>query len=150
VSKTDTAVVDRKANMPEVITAPVVQTATVSVPEFGNGSYSSLMLECYKDSMRIFKLDSKQAEKFARQVATELGAIRAQGKVEISFGRETKDGKITIYDFSKVKGVTITNTLTAVKALAYANQAGKNGFSSGKTQWAIMPESELENYLLNL
>jgi len=118
--------------------------------DWGKGSYSGLMSECHRDAMRVFKLASDQAEVLARAIATELGAIRALGKTTVTFGKLSKDGKVTMRDVGVIKGVTMTNTLMAFKALLYANEAGKNGFSAGRTQWAVMPDSELENYLLNL
>ena len=138
--------------MPTTEAIPAQTTANQNEvkPDFGRGAYSSLMSECYRDAMRVFRLESAQAEKFARQLATELGIIRSTAKVEAWTGKANKDGKVTLYEASKVKGVTMTNTLMAMKALSFANEAGKNGFSCGKTQWAIMPESELENYLLSL
>jgi hypothetical protein len=131
----------------------IAQTTTesqVKTPEFGNGAYSSFMLETWKDAMAIFKLDAERAEVFARKLATELGAIRAAGRVEIFFGKMNKDAKFTLSEFSRVKGVTMTNTFTAAKALAFANQAVKNGFSRNKTEWHVMPESELESFLRDL
>ncbi len=119
--------------MPGVIAQTTIEQ--LAKPEFGNGPYSSLMSEVYRDSMQVFKLGAKEAEAFARQLATELGVIRSQSKVEVWTGKANKDGKVTLYEASKVKGVTMTNTIMAIKALSFANEAGKHGFSRGKTSW---------------
>lgn len=117
-------------------------------PDFGNGRYSALMQECFDDARRIFKLANDKAEKLARQIASDFGAIMASAPVEVRLGKLNKDSKLTLSEASKVKNVTLTNTIYALKALHFANEAGKNGFISGRTTW-VTSES-LTRYLASL
>lgn len=119
-------------------------------PDFGRGRYSALMEETFNDARTIFKLTSAQAEKLARQIATELGAIMASASVDVRLGKlpAKGDAKITISEASKIKGVTLTNTLMALKALHFAGEAGKNGFSFALTEWK--PVQGLQEFLASL
>lgn len=117
-------------------------------PDFGSGRYSALMLECYNDAKTVFKLDDTKAEKLARQIASDFGAVMASAPVETRLGKQNKDGKITLSEAAKVKGVTITNALFAMKALRFAGDAGVNGFSFGQTAWK--PVKSLAEYLNSL
>ncbi len=124
-------------NTSTVNTATTEQTQQQSSgkPEFGTGRYSALMQECYDDSQVIFGLPADKAEKLSRRIASEVGAIMQSGVVGIKTGKVSKDGKITISEASKVKGVTMTNTLLSLKALHYAAEAGANGFMWSTTKW---------------
>lgn len=120
--------------MPEANTQNVTQTER---PDFGNGRYSALMNEVYDDAQVIFKLDSAKSEKLAQAIARELGAIMAAQPAEIRLGKVNKDGKLTISEAAKVKNVTLTNSIYALKALHFAAEAGKNGFVWAETQWKV-------------
>lgn len=132
-----------------VLEKPSIESAqTIEKPDFGNGRYSALMQECYDDAQAIFKLEPSKAEKLARQIASDFGAIMAASPVEVKLGRINKDSKLTISEASKVKNVTLTNTLYALKALHFANESGKNGFLSRRTTWVLQPN--LVKYLESL
>ncbi len=133
--------------MPETQVAPT-QTAEVYSPEFGTGRYSALMEECFRDAQTVFGLSLKPAEKLARQIASDVGAIMASASVSIKLGKINKDGKLTIAEASKLKGVTMTNALGALKALHFAAEAGTNGFSFTGTKWK--PVAWLQKYLADL
>ena len=104
-------------------------------PDFGNGRYSALMEEVWHDSQTVFKLESEKAEKLARQIASDLGAIMANQPVSVKMGKVNNDGKLTISEACKVKGITLTNNIYVLRALFYAGDAGKHGFSFGDTIW---------------
>lgn len=110
-------------------------------PEFGNGRYSALMAEAYEDSMLILSLTSEQAEKLARQIGSDYGAIMASTTVTMDkakVSKTSKDGKVTVSEASaKVKNVTMTNALFALRTINYVNECGKHGFIRNKCKWAV-------------
>lgn len=117
-------------------------------PDFGNGRYSPLMSEAYDDAMTVFKLSSERAAKLARAIGADLGAFFANQPVEVKLGKMNKDGKLTIAEACKVKGITCTNAISALRALNYAADAGKHGFSHANTGWKVTAELKavLERY----
>jgi hypothetical protein len=121
--------------MSNTIVQPTEQKAVK--PNFGSGRYSPLMEECYNDAMAVFKLNSAKAESLARDIASDLGNIFASATVKVKVGSVNKDGKLTLSEASKVKGMTCTLPISALKALDFANQAGKNGFVRNNTQWQV-------------
>lgn len=111
------------------------QTTTIGM--FGNGRYSPLMLECYRDSQVVFKLDEAQADKLARAIARDFGAAMTNAPVDAKVGKAVnKDGQVTLSEAAKLKNITITNPLFALRALQYAADAGKFGFSWKLTEWS--------------
>ena len=109
-------------------------------PDFGNGKYSGLMEIAWHQAMKVYGLTSQVAEKFARQVATELGAAMANEAVKIKLGKVTSGGKISITETSQLKGIIVTNTILAYKGLLWSAEAGKNGISHGDTSWEVIPQ----------
>lgn len=128
--------------------AQTAQTVAPSRPDFGSGRYSGLMETVYDDSQVIFRITKEQAEKLARQVASEVGAIMRNAQVDVKTGKASKDGKITLSEAAKMKGVSMTFALTSLKALHFAAEAGKNGFLWAKTQWEV--SASLREYFDNL
>src|SRR6267142_1566138 len=95
---------------------------------FGAGRYSPLMQSVYNQSQVIFKIDQKQAEKLARQVAADFGAAMKNIVAEAKIGKSiNKDGQVTLSEASKVKGITCTNALFAMQTLSWCSDAGKHG-----------------------
>lgn len=117
-------------------------------PDFGSGRYSSLMEECWHDSQTVFKLTSEQAEKLARQIASDFGAAIRNAPVTVGVRATGKDNKLTLGEACKVKGVTGTNALHCLRALHYAAEAGKFGFSYANTGWKTV--GTIAEYLANL
>lgn len=117
--------------------ANATQQTVTGVVDFGNGRYSPLMAECFKDLQRIFKLDVVPAEKLARQIGTELGAIMANAPVDVKLGKTNKDNKMTISEAAKVKNLTQTWAILALRAINFANEANKNGVSVKDTDWQM-------------
>lgn len=117
-------------------------------PDFGNGRYSSLMSECYRDLQSKFGLEASKAEKVARQIGSDYGAEMRFAEVTTKIGKSTKDGKVTLSEAGKVKGASLTYPLLAMRALQWIAEAGKNGVSWGETQWK--PSKPLTEYFESL
>lgn len=146
MSTTNTAVTSETDNATSVV--PKHHVSSNKRPDFGTGKYSALMEEVFDDAQAIFKLTPLAAERLARDIASDVGAIMASAPMSIKTGKISKDGKMTISEACKVKGITITNTLLALKALHYAAEAGMNGFSFGKTEWT--PIKQLSEYFAEI
>lgn len=101
------------------------QTQKVS---FGDGRYSSIMGELYKDSQRLLQLTPKQAERLARQIGVELGRLNMTNKIQ--FGRVTKNQQVTIREVASIKGVTMTHALNLNKACMVLQDALSFGLDS--------------------
>lgn len=129
------------------------QSATkkqVTQIDFGNGRYSPLMSESFKDAKVIFGLNDKSAEKLARQIGSDFGAAMQNTIAASKIGKAlSKDGKVTLSEAAKSK-VTVTNALLLMRAMAYCNEAGKFGFSFGKTEWKLTDELQkvLDGFLV--
>lgn len=99
-------------------------------PDFGNGRYSTAMKELYQDSQRLLGLSPEHAKKLAEVFGSDLG--RYAPKIEFKFGRKSKDGKITIRELSKMKDLTITNSISLMRAVQLLQEATGWGVNSYK------------------
>ena len=119
-------------------------------PDFGGGKYSALMAEVYKDAQLLFGLSAIQAEKLARQVASELGAFFATANnAQVKIGSISKDGKFkSIKEASSIKNLPATKALTILKALQFSNDAFKNGVNRIATKWQLI--EPLQEYVDDL
>lgn len=109
-----------------------------SLGDFGSGRYSALMEETFRDSQVVFKLTPEKADKLSRQIASDYGSAIANTPVEVKrIKAANKDGKITLAEAAKIKGVTLTNALFALIALQFAGEAGKHGFLFQSTGWKV-------------
>lgn len=145
--------VDTQSKVETILTPLEKPQVKLSIGDFGNGRYSALALECFTGAKTVFGLDAEKADKLARSISTDFGAIMsANTKLElagIKVGRISKDGKLTLTEAaSKVKGLTLTDSIHALMALKYASDAGKNGFSYGNTKWQVA--DLLKNYFNRL
>lgn len=122
-------------------TSQLDNTATDNTPDFGNGRYSPLMLECWKDAQIILGLESEPAERLSRMIGSEYGALASTASVTMSsvtFGKAGKDGKVTIKEAaSKIKGVQLTYPLAFLRAMNWANEAGTVGFNRAGTTFKL-------------
>lgn len=131
--------------MPKAQVTPQSDSTATAKPEpsFGDGRYSPLMRECYKDAQLILKLHPEQAEKLARLIGTEYGAIMAGvgvGMSGVKFGKANKDMQVTISEAAtKVKNVTLSPAMTCLRAMAWANECGKFGFVRSSWDVEVMP-----------
>jgi hypothetical protein len=113
---------------------------------FGNGRYSALMSECFTDAQRLLGIEESQADKLARQIGSDFGAMMRDAKVDAKVSKSvSKDGKVTLSEAAKVKGVTTTNALTALRVMQFQNEAAKYHISPGNTEWALV--GEFKEYL---
>lgn len=117
-------------------------------PNFGAGRYSDLMATLYKQAQKLFGLSEEQAEKFARDAATTHGAAMADARIDAKAGKASKDGKVTLSEASKVKGVTSKPCLALMHAIQWVGDAGKHGVSYGGTKWKL--DEVLEGYIETL
>lgn len=106
-------------------------------PDFGQGRYSGEMERIYNACQKLFGIESKRAERISRQAGSDAGAVFRNSAAEITVSKSTKDGKVTIGDASKVKGVTVTNALAVVRAIQWIDEAGKNFVNYGHTKWKL-------------
>lgn len=122
-----------------ILEAPAINTPEKTI-DFGNGRYSPLMRESFKAAKTIFKFNEAQAEQLARQIGSDFGAAMrdtiASSKISKSL---SKDGKVSLSEAAKCK-TTATDSLMAMRALQFASEAGKFGFSYGKTSWTATEE----------
>lgn len=119
-------------------TTTLPQPQVTTKPNFGTGRYSALMEESWSDAQVIFGLDTTKAEKLARQIASDFGAIMANARVDARIGKAiNKNGKTTLSEAAKIKNVTVTNALFAMRAIAWANEMGKFGFIWADSKLAV-------------
>ncbi len=103
------------AAAPEVVAAP----AKAKSIEFGKGRYSTIMSEAFGDGQRLLGLTPKQAERFARQLGSDLG--RLNWDVSVSYGKMSKSGTLTLRDLGKAK-VTAGYAVSLAKTCAQLNE----------------------------
>lgn len=123
---------------------PAIETE-VKRPDFGQGRFAFEMNRLYDATQKLFGFTEAQAEKFARQAASDAGAALKNANATLKVGKANSDGKATISDASKMKGVTLTNALLVTHAISWIDDAGKHGVSYGKTKWTLAPE--LQKYV---
>lgn len=126
---------------------PIAPSAPVK-PEFGNGRFSAQMELLYTEIQNLFGIAPDKAEKIARQAGSDAGAVLSRVNASFTVGKVSKDGKTTISDASKIKGVTVTNALMMARACQWCDEAMKNGVSYGFTKWKLSPP--LQRYVDSL
>ena len=134
--------------MTTILNEPAVEQKQTTKPDFGKGRYSAEMERIYDALIERFEVEPKKAEKIAKQAGSDAGAVFRNAIAEIRISKTSKDGKATIADASKVKGVTMTNPLAIVRAIQWLDDAGKNFVSYGKTKWQF--SSELTKWVAEL
>jgi hypothetical protein len=113
-------------------------------PDFGSGRYSAVMAEFYADLGRLTKLHPAVCEKAARQLGVDLGRLMASQPVAIKYGNVTKEGKMSLAEAARLKGVTATYVLSLAKEVAAANEI--NARRACRVM-AIEPQGEVANWL---
>lgn len=113
---------------------------TKEVSKFGNGRYSPLMEECFHDLQTVFKLSPEKAEYIAKAIGSEVGALMRNQPVTVKVSKANDDGKVTIAEAAKMKGITVTDTILVLRSLQWANEAVKNGFNRKETNWVPIPK----------
>jgi len=114
-------------------------------PDFGKGRFSTEMERIYTGLIARFELPEAKAEKIARQAASDAGEILANVSATFKVSKVSKDGKVSITDAAKAKGVTVTNALMVARALQWIDDAGANGVSFGFTKWKL--SAPLQGYV---
>lgn len=141
-------------NTPEITANTNNEVASVANP-FGNGRYSGLMKQCNEVAVDVLKMKPEVAEKLALAIGREIGALMSRSSVSIgdisikTIRSKKDDGKINIKEAAaSVKGVTMTNTLLAFQAIAFTQEAYKNGFHITDTAWKM--NKTLQDYVDSL
>ncbi len=125
--------------MNTTLETPAIDTAVKPV-DFGSGRYSPLMQESFKAAKTVFGFDDKQAEKLARQIGSDFGAAMRDTQATSKIGKSINgDGKVSLSEAAKCK-TTCTDALLCMRAMQFAAEAGKFGFSYGKTEWTPTEE----------
>ena len=76
---------------------------TIEVGAFGNGRYSPVMSELYRDTQRLLGLTKEQAHTVSERLGIDLGRL-ATAKAEITYGKKVdKDGYRTVREVAKIK-----------------------------------------------
>lgn len=124
--------------MPETITNTVVEPEapkskpqapkTQELGEFGDGRYSKVMTELFRDSQRLLCLTEQQADKLARSFGAELGRLASD--VQFKWGKVNKDNKCTLREVVTMKGITMTHALSLGRACVILQEATGFGVSS--------------------
>jgi len=128
--------------MTTILEKPANETQSSTKVDFGNGRYSSEMERIYKGCIERFGIESAKAEKIAKQAGSDAGAAFRNATASIKIGKGNKDGKVTIADASKAKGITLTNPLAIVRALQWISDAGVNHVSYGFSKFRLTDELE--------
>lgn len=139
--------------MPEIIAPPATKSnVEIIAKPFGDGRYSKLMESCCEQISVVFPdLSQEQAVKIAKQIGSDFGAAIKHAQVDAKVGKSiNKDGKVTLSEAAKVKGVIITDALHVMHALNFAADAGKYGFSWKHTKFAVLADSGLHKAIKNL
>lgn len=103
--------------------APVQNKPTIG--QFGEGRYSKVASELFKDSQRLLNVTEAQADKIARAFMSDLG--RLQSKVDsVALGKLSKSG-ITLREISKVKLTNLSYSLTIAKLCTMLDEARNYG-----------------------
>jgi len=101
---------------------------------FGDGRYSSLMKESFKDSMRVLHVTQDEAVKIAKAIGRDWGAAMASSPVKVKIGKVNKDAKVTLSEAAKMKGVPLTNAIFILRAIQFANEASSFGFEPNQLE----------------
>ncbi len=134
----------------ERVTTPTGNSVAVGASiseelEWGNGRYSVLMKEAYKDAKRLFGMPSAKAEKFARQLGSDLGKVNFQ--VTMTYGKYNKDNKLNLKDVATAKLVTGTYSIAIAKCIAALNEANKLGVYQMGPRGAELVHDEIREWL---
>ena len=121
----------------------VPATTAKGKPDFGQGRYSSAMAEAYSDALRLLPVTASQAERFARALGSDLGAVKFDGGVK--YGATNKDGKLTLREAATAKGHPETMAFTFARFLSDVNEAHKR---AGKVPIARVTDCELSEAAL--
>ncbi len=116
-----------------------IKSTEKAIISFGEGPFSKLMQHYFDLSQRLLKLSEAKAEKFARQLASDLGAIHKQLKFEVNAGKPNKDMLRKVQMSAKSGLMVIAPSVNVLIALQWMEDAGKNGVSYGHTIWILIP-----------
>lgn len=99
------------------------QTTTAKSVDFGNGRYSAVAMETYRDAIRVIGLPASQAEKLARSLASDLG--RQNFQATMNYGKTTSKGTATLREVATAKGVVETYAISLARFINTLDNARK-------------------------
>jgi hypothetical protein len=104
---------------------PTVTPATM-FGEFGNGRYSTIARELYRDSQRVLNLSDEQADKLSRSYMADIGRANMEAK-SVKVGKLNKDGYVNLSESAKAKYVKLTDSMRIAKIVVTLDEARKLG-----------------------
>ena len=118
--------------MSNTTTQNATETATASkMPDFGNGRYSPLMLEAYRDALRLTKMSPSEAEAFARLLGADLGRAFSAAPSKVTYGKANSHGRLTMKEAAGLKGIVATRPISIARLLSLANDLSKEAQALG-------------------
>lgn len=105
--------------------------------EFAPGRYQLEKQRLAKAFVCRLGFTKEQAKFVADKAAEDAHNALRHAQVTIKVGAAGKDGRTTISDASKIKGVVMTNPLMLVHVVEFIDGAGKHGISYGFTGWVL-------------
>jgi len=75
----------------------------INIGEFGNGRYSNVMAELFRDSQRLLGFSPEQAHVTATRLGIDIGRL-SSGSADVTFGKSVnKDGYRTVKEVCSLK-----------------------------------------------
>lgn len=110
-----------------------------AVVDFGNGHFSNIMKNTYTDLQNLFGYSPKVAEKLARQLGSDLGAVHRTLDFKVTFGKPNKDMMRALTLKAKSAKLTLPPCIQIRVAIDFISDAGGSYISYGNTKWSFIP-----------
>jgi hypothetical protein len=123
----------------QAITNDKPEVSQSNIVDFGDGPFSKLMENYFGLSQKLLKLSEAKAEKYARQLASDLGAIHKNLKFDVTAGKPNKDMLRKVGMAGKSGLMVVPPSVNVLIALQWMEDAGKNNVSYGHTTWKLVP-----------
>lgn len=120
-----------------VTATPDVSTPAI-VRNFGEGRYSALQSELYKDLALLLPNDSDEElrYKLSARIVSDYGEAMKNVPVKATAGRTTSKNIITLKEACSVKTAS-TEALRVMHAINWINGAIANGIGRATTKWHL-------------
>lgn len=122
-----------------VVESPVKATGEILEVSFGSGPFSKLMGNYFNKAQEVLAFPAPKAEKFARQLGSDLGAINKDMHFDVSAGKPDKDMFRKLSMSAKTGKIRIPPSVEIMVALQWIYDAYKNGVSFQSTKWMLIP-----------
>ncbi len=112
--------------------------AQVEIGSFGNGRYSKVMSELFRDANNyLLDIDPAKADRLCRSFGAELGRLQAAEVKEIKFGKLGKNGDINLREVCDSIKVIASPAISIAKILSILDDARKHGMSYKDTKISL-------------